>query len=59
MSCPMAWNAGDLLDLRNLSRIFRGFLGKNSEPDPVPQKDLQPFPFEHAWKHACIVFESK
>ena len=27
----------------DLSLFFHGFSGKNSEAEPVPQKDLQPF----------------
>ena len=52
MSSHMACNAGGLLGLRDLlrlSRVFLGISGKNSETEPVPQKDLQPFHTE-----ACL-----
>ena len=50
----MACKAGGLLDLRDLSRtfrgsftdlsrIFRGFSGKNSKTEWVLREDLQPF----------------
>ena len=38
---------------------FAGLSGKNSETDPVPQKDFQSFTFEHAWEHACRLQEGK
>ena len=58
MSSPMACNCWGVARLRrpfpDLCQIFRGgFSGKNSETDPLPQKDPQPFPIR-ACLEACL-----